>query len=479
MDFFGRQDLLRQLGELWLKRTSSFVTCRGRRRIGKSTLIERFAEKSGARLFVLEGMFPQPRMSNADQLAAFGRQLGEQMGLPPLRAESWFDAFRFLEGALKGCGRTVVLLDEISWMGKYDPNFAGELKYAWDRRFRQKKDLVFVACGSVSSWIRDNILASTGFVGRVSLDLTVGELPLEDCVRFWGRAAARVSEREILDLVSVTGGVPKYLEEMIPSLSTDENIRRMCFTPNGYLFGDFEDIFASVFGTHAPLKRNILLFLSKGDRTRQEIAEGLSVFANGQLSDLLDELVLAGFVEYDSGLNPETGRPAKVGVYRLKDNYARFYLRYIFPHRAEILSGRYQFATFASLPEWNAVAGLQFENLVRNNVRTLFSHLRLDGVQILSAGPFRKRAKDRSRGVQIDLLIQTPRAVYVVEIKRKGEIGEEIEAEVAEKVRRLQIRQGISVRTVLVYDGVLAKSVRGSGFFDALISAAELLGRAG
>lgn len=55
MDFFGRQDLLRQLGELWLKRMSSFVTCRGRRRIGKSTLIERFAEKV-RRLQVRQGI---------------------------------------------------------------------------------------------------------------------------------------------------------------------------------------------------------------------------------------------------------------------------------------------------------------------------------------------------------------------------------------------------------------------------------------
>ena len=46
--FYGREDILSDLSSLWKKRVSSFVTCRGRRRVGKSTLIEKFAEKSGA-----------------------------------------------------------------------------------------------------------------------------------------------------------------------------------------------------------------------------------------------------------------------------------------------------------------------------------------------------------------------------------------------------------------------------------------------
>ena len=474
--FYGRKDLLGQLNTLWMKRTSSFVTCRGRRRIGKSALIAKFADVSNARLIALEGVAPQPGMSNPDQLAAFGRQLGEQVGLPAFKPDSWFDAFRFLEASLPKAERLVVLLDEISWMGKYDQNFAGELKYAWDRRFKNVEGLILVACGSVSSWISENILGNTGFVGRISLDLVVRELPPRDCISFWSDAAQRVSCREILDVMAITGGVPKYLEEVIPALSADENIRRMCFLPNGYLFGDFENIFSSVFGGESPLKRKILELLSLGDRTRLEIADALGISANGQLSSVLDDLELAGFTASDTGLNPETGKQAKSGIYRLRDNYTRFYLRYIKPHRAEIESARYVCATVQALPEWNSVAGLQFENLVRNNLGELLPLLHLEGIQILGAGPFRKLTGDSTRGVQIDMLIQTPSAVHVVEIKRKKEIGDEVVSEMKEKLRRLKVRRGMSVRTALVYDGMLTKSVRASGFFDAIVSADMLLG---
>ena len=57
------------LQRLWKKRTASFVTCRGRRRIGKSRLIEEFAARSDCRFIEIAGLAPRPKMSNADQLA--------------------------------------------------------------------------------------------------------------------------------------------------------------------------------------------------------------------------------------------------------------------------------------------------------------------------------------------------------------------------------------------------------------------------
>lgn len=81
-----------------------------------------------------------------------------------------------------------------------------------------------------------NILGSTGFVGRNSLDVELKELPLRDAVRLWRPVSERMSAREKLDMLSDTGGVPKYLEEVRPSISVDEkNIRRMCFMPDGIL----------------------------------------------------------------------------------------------------------------------------------------------------------------------------------------------------------------------------------------------------
>lgn len=478
--FYGREDILSRLSEFWKRPHASLLVCRGRRRIGKSTLISRFAFLDGARFLSFEGLAPQPKMTNEDQLAAFGRQLAEQTQGEASTPPNWFEAFRRLAAAVpavaRGGARVVILLDEISWMGKYDPNFPGELKYAWDKRFHDMPDLVFVICGSVSSWIEENILANAGFLGRISLDLIVPELPLRDCVNFWGTVRERVAPQEILDVLSVTGGVPRYLEEVDPALSADENIKRMCFHPNGYLYKDFNDIFTTVFSATSPLKRAVLARLTVGAQGGAELAEALGVARNGPFSKVMKELEMAGFVAADSGINPESGRRSREIRYRLRDNYTRFYLKYVEPHASEIKDGRYEFASLENLPEWNAILGLQFENLVVNNFRSLLPALHLEGVQIFSAAPFRKVRKSADRGVQVDLLVQTRKAVVLVEIKRQREIGEEVEREMAEKVRRLHVPAGMSVRTALVYAGALSKGVRGDGYFDALIPAEALLG---
>ncbi|MBR1587403.1 MAG: autotransporter-associated beta strand repeat-containing protein [Kiritimatiellae bacterium] len=100
-------------------------------------------------------------------------------------------------------------------------------------------------------------------MGRLSLDITLPELPARGCLAFWGRKLARTATREILDVLSVTGGVPKYLAEMDASLSADENVRRLCFDPDGYLYGDFNRIFDDVFDVTVAAKKRIVTALAE------------------------------------------------------------------------------------------------------------------------------------------------------------------------------------------------------------------------
>ena len=281
--------------------------------------------------------------------------------------------------------------------------------------------------------------------------------------------------------MSVTGGIPRYLEEVNPGLSANENIKRMCFDRDGVLFGDFKAIFSQVFGEESVLKQKVLRSLVDGPRTCIEVAEALGVARGGSLSETLETLVDAGFVTKDEGYNPETWKKARTVKYRLSDNYTRFYLKYVLPHETEILSETYLFNTLDSLPGWDAILGLQFENLVVNNFRELVKPLHLEGIPVLSAVPYERRAgkdgdSDARKGLQIDLLVQTRKSAYVIEVKRRKSIGESVESEVAEKVARLRHPRGISIRTALVYEGELAPVVRGNGYFDAIISAADLLG---
>ena len=476
--FIGRKDLLDDLASLWRKRSSSIVACRGRRRIGKSTLIREFAKRTADAYFEFEGLAPDGgrEVTNREQLEEFAATLARQTNRPKQTFADWKEAFFWLDRAIDDGKRTVVLLDEISWMGGGDPNFPAQLRNAWETYFHRHERLVVAVCGSVSAWIKKNILDNTGFTGRFSRDYVLGELSLAECAEFWKRRGGEVDAREIFDVLSVTGGVPRYLEEVDPGLSAEENIRRLCFRKEGVLFKDFDAIFKPVFGKDAERRRAILAELAEGPMSGAELAERLETDRNGGLSDRLRELAEGGFIDADPGLNPETGKEGRVGRYRLKDNYTRFYLKYILPRRKAIERGAYRFGTLEALPGWNAVMGLQFENLVVNNAMEVASLMGVGGATVESAAPYRNTRGGDGKGCQIALLVQTPRAAYVVEVKRKREIGPEVEEEVREQMRRLPLRSGMSKRPVLVYEGHLAPTVEGSGFFAAIVPGRRLLG---
>lgn len=301
---------------------------------------------------------------------------------------------------------------------------------------------------------------------------------MSDAVKFWGKRADRVSTRDITDVLAVTGGVPKYLEDVNPSLPASENIRRLCFRPDGQLFQDFKEIFNAVFGETLSVKRTVLESLAEGPLSCAELAEKLDIKRGGTLERSLDDLEMAGFVSKDPGLNPETGKRARLARYRLKDNYTRFYLKYIEPNRSLIEKDAYRFVSLAQLPDWEGILGLQFECLVLNNVDLLLPEIGLDHALLTSAAPYRQNRTARMQGCQIDLAIQTSKGVYCVEVKRQNAIGERVVKECEEKMDRLKVKRSRTVRWVLVYDGDLSKRVPADAFFSFIVSADRLMGRA-
>ena len=245
--------------------------------------------------------------------------------------------------------------------------------------------------------------------------------------------------------------------------------------PEGYLFRDFTEIFSDIYGEKTGAKREILNLLAEGPMTLSEIAERLGKGRNGHLSEILDELEVSGFVANDGGKNPQTEKPSRTGRYRLRDNYTRFFVKYVVPHSEEIKSGAYRFSRLELLPGWPVLMGLQFENLVYANLSRILDCLGETRRPFLSAAPFRCRRGSRKGGCQVDLLLQTEKAVYVIEIKRRREIGEEVVDEVAKKLDALPVAKGKARRAVLVYEGTLSPRVEASDFFDFLVDFEDLM----
>ncbi len=472
--FIGRTAELADLKRFTEKKSASLIVVRGRRRIGKSRLIEEFAQD---RIFYsFSGLCPTKETTAQFQRDEFAHQLSVQTGLPEVTADDWSKLFLLLAEKLKK-GKIVLLFDEISWMGSEDAHFLGKIKHAWDLSFKKNPQLIFVICGSASAWIEKNILSSTGFLGRISYTLTLEEMPLDECMLFWGSQAKHVDAYEKLKILSVTGGIPKYLEEINHKLSAEDNIKNLCFKGGGFLVNEFDNIFSDLFLRNSAAYRDIVRALIAGAKEPMELCDALGIEQTGRFSEYLNELELAGFIKRDYTWHLEDGHDSKLSRYRLSDNYLRFYLKYVEKYRTKIKRNSFVIKSLSSLPELHTILGLQFENLVLNNRKEIHQALGVRAKDIVSENPFFQRATKSQPGCQIDYMIQTrSNTLYICEIKfSKNSIGTSVIKEVTQKINRLVTPRGYSIRPVLIHVNGVDSEIDEQDFFVKIIDFGKLL----
>ena len=471
--FIGREGEKARLEGLLHKNSASFIVVRGRRRIGKSRLLTEFGKEMKS--FFFSGIPPVRKTTAKIQREEFSRQL-EREGLPGIKPDDWGNMFWHLSKHSQE-GRVLIVLDEISWMGGKDPHFLGKLKNAWDMYFSKNPNLILAVCGSVSSWIETNILSNTGFVGRITFDLILKELPLNVCNAFWSPKENRISSYEKFKLLGITGGVPFYLEQIRTDLSAEQNIQDLCFTDGGLLVREFDSIFSDLFSRRSTSYKEIVMCLVDGPKEVSEICKELNKSLGGIRSKYLEDLIKAGFVQRDFTWHLENGKEGSLSRYRLSDNYLRFYLKYIAPNRSKIEKKTFSPPMLTRLSNWESIMGLQFENLVTHNRKTLWKMLGITPEEIIMDGPFFQNPTKRQPGCQIDYMIQTRfHTLYVCEVKfLKNLIDSKVIEEMEEKRKRLKIPKYCSVRPILIHVNGVEESVLDQYYFDKIIDFSQIL----
>ncbi|MBP9693496.1 MAG: AAA family ATPase [Alphaproteobacteria bacterium] len=473
--FIGRKEELKDLTRLFKKNTSSLVVIQGRRRIGKSRLVEEFGKNY--RFFQFSGIPPASTTTEQSQRDEIMEQFCSITGFPNVQVDDWSKFFALLARETQQ-GKVIILLDEISWMGSKDPDFLGKLKNAWDLYLKKNPELILVLCGSISTWIEENILSSTGFMGRISMVINLKELTLPECFQFLTQTGRdfeqknrMISDAEMFKILSITGGVPRYLEEVQMDLPATENIKRLCFSAKGILFREFNDIFSDLFTKKSEFYKQIVGLLVDGVCEYNDICDKMQLPRNGHVSGYLDDLIKSGFITRDYTWHLSSGESSRLSHYRLSDNYLRFYMKYVDPNHDKIISGKFEGQSLTGLPGWDSIMGLQFENLVLNNRRFIWEALHLYPQDIQSDNPFFQRKTRTTAGCQIDYLIQSNfNILYVCEIKfSKNAIGASVIREVQAKIDRLNMPKGFSCIPILIHVNGVKDSVIESRFFKTII----------
>jgi hypothetical protein len=155
----------------------------------------------------------------------------------------------------------------------------------------------------------------------------------------------------------------------------------------------------------------------------------------------------------------------------------RFYLKYIAPRLNKIKQGQFTATSIESLPGWETIMGLQFENLVLNNRKLVQQQLGIRSEDIISDNPFFQRKTSKQQGCQIDYLIQTKyNTLFVCEIKfSRNAIRRSIIKSMQEKIARLALPKRFSCIPVLIHVNGLNHEVINSHYFANTIDFGQLL----
>lgn len=468
MKFIGRKAELAALKGLVGKPKGQLAVIRGRRRIGKSRLAEEVGKEF--RFLKFSGIAPSGNVTAQDQRQVFANQLSQYLQLPEMVFHDWDQVFTFLAKQIT-LEPTVILLDEISWMGSKDPTFLPKLKNAWDLYFQNYPYLLLILCGSVSTWIEENIIRSTAFFGRISKIITLEPFSLKESVEFLKVFGFKTSPYELLKLLSVLGGIPWYLEQLDPTLTADENIKQLCFLKDSLLLPEFERIFSDIFSKRGEIYKKIIEELVKNPCDQATLREHLDYSRSGSISQYLEDLILCGFVSKHQGWSIKTLKPKKHALYRVKDHFIRFYFRFMLPNKYKIEQDTLSNLPLSSLPAWDSVVGLQLENLVIANCHQLYQDLKIPLEDIIASGSFIQKPSSTRKGCQIDYLIQTrSNLIYAVEIKfSRHPLRTDVINEVKNKLQNFDQPKHVVVNPVLVHvDGVEHSLVERDYFYKII-----------
>jgi len=424
--FVGRKHEKEILTEALSSNRAELIAVYGRRRVGKTFLVRSVYKNHIC--FEFSGINNSPLKQ---QLLSFHLVLAEKhQGFQP--PAGWIEAFyqlRLYLGSLKTKTKKVIFIDEFPWLDTRKSNFLAAFDNFWNSFASKQDNLIVVICGSAAAYMIKKIIKNKGGLhNRLTQKIQLKPFDLYETELLLKSNRVNLSRYDIVQLYMVTGGIPHYLEKLKTGESVQQAVDRLCFQKDGFLRDEFENIFASLFEyseNHEEIIR-MLATLRKG-MTRNEIISKIRINSGGTFSKTLNELVDSGFVEK---YFPYRG--VKDALYRLIDEYALFYLKFIEKGKPSETVVWTKMATQQSFKTW---AGFTFENICLKHVRQIREGLKIAGVHSIHGSWIEKNADG---GAQIDLLIdRDDNVINVCEMKfynTEFTIDKKYASEIARKV---------------------------------------------
>lgn len=407
----GRQDEKALLLEIETSGEPELVAVYGRRRVGKTFLIlSVFNEKLA---FEFTGTH---HATLNEQLENFSLALTRaSKSLPLATPPNWINAFSLLIDYLTPLikkQRKVIFFDEFPWINTPRSGFLKAFENFWNGWASRQQNLVVVICGSAASWMIQKVINNRGGLhNRVTRRIRLMPFTLGETADFLKARKINLDHYQILQLYMAMGGIPHYLKEVKIGESATQAIDRTCFTKDGLLHDEFKNLYYSLFD-NASSHMEIIRALARKNSglSRNEIIKFSKLTSGGGMTRLLDELTESGFITAYIPFN----RTSKDSIYKLTDEYSRFYLKFIENSRSR---GKGSWIRFSNGTSWKSWSGIAFENICMKHASRLKRALGIENVYA-EISVWHSRPRNEEKGVQIDLLIdRQDQCINICELK--------------------------------------------------------------
>lgn len=408
--FFGRERELASLEKMYQKSNFQMAVVYGRRRIGKTALLNEFVK--GKKYLYL----PAEEVNDSLNLQKFSKLLGERLGINNFpMVEDWKTFFSIIKEQL-GQERTVVVIDEYPYAATANKSLNSILQHVIDYDFKDS-NLFLILCGSSMSFMENQVLGEKSpLFGRRTGQLKITPLDYYDAAKFY----PEVSDEEKVKYYATVGGTPYYLSLIAPSLTFEENIKELYFDISGYLLNEGILLMKQEF--REPANYNaVLQAIASGARTLNEMV-GFTKLESSLISKYLVVLQELNYIErvIPFGANPLKG---KTSQYLITENFIAFWYRYVFSVRGEIERGSGDVYHRLAIENLSEFIGPVFEEITRQYLRRLN---RIGKLPFIAKSFGTWWGKDRQGAVQeVDIVVESTvgKALLIGECKWRNDFN--------------------------------------------------------
>ena len=394
----GRELEIKQLRKYTSSERPEFVAIYGRRRVGKTFLVNHLF--GGKMAFSMTGVLGGTK---DDQMEAFVDAMQEYSGKLPEKPHSWMEAFRLLKLYLKkkvgGRNRCIVFLDELPSMDTQRSGFVRALGYFWNNWASLQDNLTLIVCGSATSWMIRHIVDDKGGLhNRITHEMHLRPFTLREAELYLKSRQFKWERLSVMQAYMALGGVPYYLGLLNKDESFAMNIDRLFFSEDEEFRREYKRLYSTLFNQPESYMAIVsALAKVKSGLTRDELRAALGKESSGSLSRKLEDLVNCDIIR--KYVVREKKLKSRSAIYQLMDFFSLFYLT--FAAKAEVEVGYW--SNHIGTSETNTWLGLSFERLCMAHVPQIKQALHIDRI---ATKFYSWRSQQSKPKAQIDMILE-------------------------------------------------------------------------